>query len=82
MLVRATLRSSLRDPDLGTSLYSAGAASSRILFKRLFSAKHGSSSSSSSSSTCDCSPCAFSSSFTWTFVLLVLKRRTTIKEAL
>ena len=41
MPVRATLRSSLRDPDLGTSLYSAGAAPSRILFKRLFFARHG-----------------------------------------
>ena len=39
MPVRATLRSSLRDPDLGISLYSAGAAPSRILFKRLFCAR-------------------------------------------
>ena len=33
MPVSATLRSSLRVPDLGTSLHSAGAAPSRILFK-------------------------------------------------
>ena len=34
MPVRATLQSSLRVPDLGTSLHSAGAAPSRILFKK------------------------------------------------
>ena len=71
MPVRATLRSSLRDPDLGTSLYSAGAAPSRILFKRLF--------------------CARARLMIvllvlllllGLFVLFVLKRRTTIKEAL
>ena len=42
MPVRATLRSSIRDPDLGTSLlYSTGAAPSRILFKMLFCARPG-----------------------------------------
>ena len=33
------VRATWRDSDLGTSLYSAGAAPSRILFKRLFYAR-------------------------------------------
>ena len=38
MPVSATWRTSLRVPDLGTSLHLAEAAPSRILFKRLFCA--------------------------------------------
>ena len=38
MPVSATWRTSLRVPDLGTSLHLAGAAPSRILFERLFCA--------------------------------------------
>ena len=76
MLVKAMLQSSLRVPDLGTSLHSAGAPPSRILFKRLF--------------------CASRMLLVVLLllvlilillvlrllVLFVLKRRTTIKEAL
>ena len=36
MPVSATWRTSIKLPDLGTSLHSAGAAPSRILFKTLF----------------------------------------------
>ena len=57
MTVSATWRTSLRVPDLGTSLHLAGAVPSRILFKWLFLRKSllscSPSASSSTSSSCN-----------------------------
>ena len=68
MPVSATWSTSPRVPDLGTSLHLAEAAPSRILFKRLF-----------------CASRIFLVLLLLLLrllVLFVLKRRTTIKEAL
>ena len=75
MPVRATLRSSLRVPELGTSLHSAGAAPRRFPLQAVLRKSDPSS----------CSPSAFfllGLLVLSLLVLFVLKRITTIKDVL